>query len=395
MPLKVSEIAVIPGLEAFKLRAGESGLNNIIRWPYVAENRELGPWLLGGELIFVTGINLQRSVEEYQQLILEGQAKSAAGMVILTGSEFIQVIPEAVLQFADRQGFPVFEQPYSLPMVKVTELICNRIIQVDLAEHSLRWFLSHVIESPRALPALAIQRAEALNLDFEQALLVAFLLPLTSEGLDSSAWAFTLNRLLEPYHRCLPVLEYQDGWYLFLGNPKQLNHEQQIHLWTDIVDTLNEAQLFCSIGVSEAGLGFRQLGLAAQQAKQAAHFSKNCSRQTVLHYSDLGINKIFVAVDNQELLTEFCRQHLGSLYANTDAQALILKQTVAAYFDNLCGARQTAQSLAIHRNTLQHRLQKFQSLTGMQLNNAQQRLSVQNALMMEASLLNESKHYGR
>ncbi|WP_432452931.1 MULTISPECIES: PucR family transcriptional regulator [unclassified Agarivorans] len=394
MALKVSEITAIAGLEAFVLRAGAGGADNSVRWPYVAENLEVGPWLLGGELIFVTGINLQRSVEDYQQLIVEAQAKYAAGIVILTGSEFIPMIPEAVLAFAEQRDFPLFEQPYSLPMVKVTELICNRIIQADLAEHSLRWFLSHVIESPRKLPALARQRANSLELDLHQPLLVALVLPMVSDDVDLSAWAFSLNRQLEAYPHRLPILEYQDGWYLFLANPEGLNHEQQIHLWSELATQLAAAHLNCALGVSASPQGIIHLGLAAQQAKQAAQFARNSARQTVLHYADLGINQIFSAVDNHELLADFCRQQLGPLFANREPQAKLLKHTLAVYFENLCSARQTAQSLGIHRNTLQHRLQKFESLSQRQLNNAQQRLALQNALMMEALILDENNHYG-
>lgn len=395
MPLKISEITDIIGLEAFKLRAGARGLNNNIRWPYVAENREVAPWLLGGELIFVTGINLLRSIADYQQLITEAQAHHAAGMVILTGSEFIKTIPEAVLTFAEQCGFPLFEQPYHLPMVKVTELICNRIIQIDLAEHSLRWFLNHVIESPRALPALTLQRADKLKLNINQPLMVALIIPMEAESVDLNVWTFTLNRLLVPYQGALPILEHQDGWYLFLANDSRLDHDLQIQLWNEIVDLLNVAGFLCAFGVSETTQGLTQLGLATQQAKQAAQFARNSTGQTVLHYQDLGINKIFVAVENQQLLVDFCRQQLGSLFANKDPQAILLKHTLVIYFENLCSARKTAQSLVIHRNTLRHRLQKFELLSNTQLNIAQQRLSIQNALMMESLILDENNDDGK
>ncbi|MFT6925822.1 MAG: sugar diacid utilization regulator [Psychromonas sp.] len=395
MPLTVSEITEVTGLEALKLRAGTKGLNNNVRWPYVAENREVAPWLLGGELIFVTGINLKRDIADYRQLIIEAQQHHAAGMVILTGSEFIKTIPEPVLAFAEQRGFPLFEQPYCLPMVKVTELICNRIIQADLAEHSLRWFLNQVIESPRILPAFALQRAANLKLNIEQPLMVALIVPISTEKIDLNFWTFTLNRLLAPYQRTLPIVEYQDGWYLFLDNQMGLNHEQQTQRWNKIVASLNSAGLPCFVGVSDTSKGIIQLGLAAQQAKQAALFARNSACRTVLHYSVLGINKIFIAVDNQDLLTDFCRQQLGSLFANKAPQAMQLKHTLAVYFENLCCARKTAKSLAIHRNTLQHRLQKFESLSHSQLNIAQQRLSIQNALMMESLILDENNYYGK
>ncbi|WP_442966165.1 helix-turn-helix domain-containing protein [Psychrobacter sp. KH172YL61] len=43
--------------------------------------------------------------------------------------------------------------------------------------------------------------------------------------------------------------------------------------------------------------------------------------------------------------------------------------------------RQTALAMNIHRNTLSNRLQKIETLTGINLSNAQQRLSLQIALI--------------
>ena len=392
MPLKISEITDIPGLEAFQLCTGEVGRNNNVRWPYVAENREVGPWLSGGELIFVTGINLQYSITDYQRLIEEALEYHAAGLVILTGPEFIHVIPEAVLTFAEQHDFPIFEQPYSLPMVKVTELICNRIIQIDLAEHSLRWFLNQVIESPRALSSLFLQRASKLNLTIDTPLMVALILPLDESQIDLSAWTYTLNRLLEPFDCQLPVLEYQDGWYLFVDNKTERDDEQQMQLWRDIKVSLTSQGFPCALGISDTAQGITQLGLAAQQAKQAAQFARNNAGKTMLHYSELGINKIFIAVENQALLADFCRQQLGPLFANETTQAIQIKQTLTAYFENLCSARKTAECLAIHRNTLQHRLQKFEQITQRKLNIAQQRLSIQNALIMESLILDDNNN---
>ena len=52
-----------------------------MRWPYVAENDNIAPWVRGGELVFVTGINHRRSEQNLQRLIREGVDKQVAGLV--------------------------------------------------------------------------------------------------------------------------------------------------------------------------------------------------------------------------------------------------------------------------------------------------------------------------
>ena len=147
--IKVQSLPLISGLEEITLRAGFQGENNIIRWPYIAENSDISNWIYGGELIFVTGLNWQWQTEDFKQLIRLAKMKDASGLVILTHSPFITSIAEELIVFADQQGFPVFEQPYSLPMVKVTELLSNSIIKSDLAYQSIRWLMQHSIRKPR------------------------------------------------------------------------------------------------------------------------------------------------------------------------------------------------------------------------------------------------------
>ena len=56
-----------------------------MRWPYVAENEGIAEWVMGGELVFVTGINHPRGEANLLSLVEDGDAVGIAGMVILTG----------------------------------------------------------------------------------------------------------------------------------------------------------------------------------------------------------------------------------------------------------------------------------------------------------------------
>ncbi len=382
MALRARDIPLIAGLGSIKLLTGEHS-QQAIRWPYLAENRELKPWLVGGELVFVTGINLQRSEAEYCQLIDEALEKSAAGIVILTDSEFIDSIPQGVLDYARAKHFAILEQPYSLPMVKVTELICNALIQDNLFSHSLQHFVSEVLNSPTSLSALSQQRAKELGIELAQPIGVALLQPEQTGEINLSAWQFQLTQWLDSMHSPYPPLEYHHGWFLLLPLTAQDSIEQQRSQWQELLQHLQQQQLSFHLGISASLSGWLQLGKAAQQAKQAAEFAQLQQHSGIVHYLDLGISRVFAAVDDSQLLVEFCRLRLGPLFANQQPAMAQLKHTLRCYFDNLGSLRQTAKELNIHRNTLHHRLSKLQAITGCQLNHAQQRLELQNALLME------------
>lgn len=88
----------------------------------------------GGELIFVTGVNHPRS-ENLTRLLHEGKSRGIAGMVILTGGEFIKEIPPGLIDLANELAIPLIEQPYLMKMIIVTELIGTALAR---RENSLR-----------------------------------------------------------------------------------------------------------------------------------------------------------------------------------------------------------------------------------------------------------------
>ena len=111
MSLTVSEILALEGLSAMRLRAGKQGLQLAVRWYYVAENENIAEWIMGGELVFITGINHPRDEDNLIHLLMEGKQRGIAGMVILTGDAYIQAIPPRLIALADELGIPLIEQP--------------------------------------------------------------------------------------------------------------------------------------------------------------------------------------------------------------------------------------------------------------------------------------------
>ncbi|MBU2953743.1 PucR family transcriptional regulator [Marinobacter sp. F3R08] len=131
MTLRCRDVPQLPGLDAIRLRGGASAANNSVRWPYVAENRSFKSWVKGGELIFVTGISRHRSPQNLAECLYEGKECNVSGLVVLTGDAYIGQLPNTLCRLADELAIPLFEQPYSLPMVTVTEAIGRAIVWAE------------------------------------------------------------------------------------------------------------------------------------------------------------------------------------------------------------------------------------------------------------------------
>src|SRR5437764_4660846 len=101
------------------LVAGREGAGAPIRWVHATELPDPTPWLSGGELLLTTGMQLD--AEAAQRSFVERLASHhVAGLGFGTGFDH-DAIPEPLLEEARSQGFPIFEVPYALPFIAITE----------------------------------------------------------------------------------------------------------------------------------------------------------------------------------------------------------------------------------------------------------------------------------
>src|SRR3989337_521964 len=104
------------GLE---LATGEDGADAPVRWVHISELPDPTPWLSGGELLLTTGIQLDTAKRQREFVrLLAGHHLSGLGC----GAGFDHAaVPPALLEEARALGFPVFEVPYELPFIALTE----------------------------------------------------------------------------------------------------------------------------------------------------------------------------------------------------------------------------------------------------------------------------------
>ena len=111
------------GLE---LAAGEDGAEAPVRWVHITELLDPTPWLSGGELLLTTGIQLG-SKSRQREFVRRLARHHLAGLGFGTGFDH-DALPEALLAEARELDFPVFEVPYELPFIAITEKAFARLV---------------------------------------------------------------------------------------------------------------------------------------------------------------------------------------------------------------------------------------------------------------------------
>src|SRR3990170_38857 len=122
--LTVESLAKELGLE---IAAGaETAGERPIRWVHISELADPTPWLNGGELRLTTGIQLDSAKQQrdFVRLLADNEL---AGLGLGTGFNHAK-LPKALVAEADALGFPLFEVPYEMPFIAITEAAFTRLV---------------------------------------------------------------------------------------------------------------------------------------------------------------------------------------------------------------------------------------------------------------------------
>ena len=115
--------------------------------------------------------------------------------------------------------------------------------------------------------------------------------------------------------------------------------------------------------LAEARASWREARLAARVARAVPAFRPSAA------WADLGIYRLLACGPQRELRDAVVDPAVRRLIEEPD-----LLLTVQTYLDHAGSAQQTAAALSIHRQTLYHRLEKVERLTGLDLSDGRDRL---------------------
>jgi PucR family transcriptional regulator, purine catabolism regulatory protein len=119
------------------LATGEDSADSPVRWVHISELPDPTPWLSGGELLLTTGIQLAGD-ERQREFVRLLSGHHLAGLGFGTGFDHA-TLPEALLDEARALSFPVFEVPYELPFIALTEKAFTRLVneQYDVLQRGI------------------------------------------------------------------------------------------------------------------------------------------------------------------------------------------------------------------------------------------------------------------
>src|SRR5215218_10368917 len=139
-----------------RLLSGGEELDVPVRWVHISELDDPTPFLSGGELLLTTGMALT-SARRQREYVARLADHGLAGVGFGTGFGH-DAVPAALVEAARARGFPLFEVPYELPFIALTEKAFTRLVneQYALLQRSIaaQERLQRIVLSERGLDAI-------------------------------------------------------------------------------------------------------------------------------------------------------------------------------------------------------------------------------------------------
>jgi Purine catabolism regulatory protein-like family/PucR C-terminal helix-turn-helix domain len=160
--LTVGNLVSDCGLE---LVAGADAADRPIRWVHISELEDPTQWLSGGELLLTTGIQLNGAARQRRFVALLAD-NDVAALGLGTGFGHKRM-PKPLVDEAEKRGLPLFEVPYEMPFIAITEqafaLLVNEQYAVLERGTQVHERLEQLVIEGRGLEAILGSLASAIG----------------------------------------------------------------------------------------------------------------------------------------------------------------------------------------------------------------------------------------
>lgn len=375
----------VKGKEEIQLVAGEAGLEHMVRWVHMVEGIDITSFLEGDEIAFTTGIALADS-SRLLELAEHTYRQQAAGMVINTGP-YIREIPQEVLIFGERNGFPVFRVPWRVHMANIMREFTERIYLEEQKKREVDTAVRNAFYFPDN-PGMYLPFLLRNGYKKEWSYCVSVVETCSEEngGMGGEAWSKYyrfMQAKLRNWQRDAVVME--NGRELLILSVNHAGWPLQ-EVWDDFWQEGKKYRI-CG-GDYFGGTGsvvetMEEIGKSFAQAEQVMHLQKRRGRKNEwLDYGKTGLYKLLLSLEGQTVLGEYDKEILGALEQYDRVNGTGLLDFLNVYFRAGCGIQETAAALHMHRNSVTYKIHKIEEILRVSLSLPLERTKIMVAFMI-------------
>jgi purine catabolism regulator len=375
------------------LATGEENAQANVRWVHSTELLDPTPWLRGGELLLTTGLQLTgaRPQREFVERLAE---REIAGLGFGTG--FVhKKLPAAILNTARKRGFPLFEVPYELPFIAVTERVFAQLLneRYELLQRNMAGDVLAEALTGRLYPDELQSRLRPFGIG-ESAAVLAFALR------EPGTAASTLEAILERFgaHSLVALRNgllcavvdcagdanstHPSGAPVVAGAASSTaglsptgEDEDPVELAGRIRRELQArfGEVCAAASRPAPTHNLRRSFHEARCALEAVRLA-NGNAPEVASYKDLGAFQLLLSLQDDDALVSYCQSVLGPVESDEGEYGDELLRSLDVFIEQNGHWEKAAQALYCHRHTLRYRIKRVEALTGRDFSHARDRI---------------------
>lgn len=381
----VRDLLKLDTFKDFELVSGENGLDRGVSWPNVAQTVSIREWLVGGDVILMSGIGLKITDEFLTDIVIQAADGRAACIIMLINPEHIASIPQAAIDEAVKRGLAVFAAPWETKLSRVIGSVSMLVSNDRLEERMHSEFLDRLLSGEINHDDSAYRQSmEKYGLLGKKAVAVIDY-KFDEKYLQTENQAYhndrVMRKMISLFERYFGKINYlnqynRQAFIISADNTEEKDIVNTIRTIYNIFIKENK-HVHVRIGIGEIAQGLEGLKKSYDQSRIAR---KTINKSGVMFYKELGIYQLLFYIDDTSKIDDYVKEILNPLliYDKKNNQNLI--DTLREYLKCGQNVSQASQNLYIHRNTMIKRVEKIEELLGCSIKNSEVTNQLYNAV---------------
>ena len=377
--MNCEDMTRIPQLNnVLNMKAGAAGMKNTIRWIYFADclqcvknEYHVEDYIHGGEFVVLTNPDVTEDKKKLMALITDMVDYGIAALGINEG----QILPE-LIEYCNKEGLPLFELPEKFPLVDLSQILCKRLV----LEENNRNLEEQVFAS--------ILDAEHLNRDsvLEQAQFLGKNRRGSKDLLSTGQEIRSIINMEFSFYSGNVLVMPQTGSVLALVSTDRISDEDLKAVLKRIIENADRKHHIClKAGIGSSVEYLEDVKSSRREAAEAVKVALvSDTEERIFFYKEQGIYTFISKVTDSRFLDDYVVKNIGKLIDADEINNGSLCETLESFLNHNCNVKETAQSLIIHRNTLNYRLNKIRELLGVDFENMDTCLELKLAFMIRS-----------
>lgn len=354
------------------------------------ETKEASGFLEGGEIAFTTGIGLNNSLSILD--LVENIWENHAAGVVLNIGPFLEQIPPQMIDFGNDHDFPIFTVPWKIHIAEIMRIFSSMITKSEQVNLEIAAAFKNAIFFPKQEDLYIVPLSQhGFRINWNYYTCVIRILrsaqpEIPQNRLDSVCLDIN-NYLQHRKYKTFAVFYNENQLIAIMGDYTEEmmdSFTRDIHEYLSNYLPENE-HFYISIGKCTKSI--RCLYKSYHQALSIQNFldtQKNSSN--MLSYSNMGIYKLLLGVEDREILEEYYEKTIQPLVEYDEKNDSDLCNVLWVYLQHDGSVKDTADELYVHRNTINYKLNRAAKILDMNLSSLDTRLQLTLGFMLQDML---------